>query len=137
MRRWQVRALAAYDDGGPRRDFLLTATPGAGKTTFALAVAARLLGRRVIDRVVVVCPTDHLRTQWADAADAAGIVLDPTMTNAQGPVPRRRSRLRHHLCAGRRPAGDPRGAQPAAAHTGDPGRDPPRRRRAVLGRGDR
>ena len=87
LRLWQQQALTAYDADGPRRDFLLTATPGAGKTTFALAVAGRLLGRRVIDRVVVICPTDHLRTQWADAAGAVGLVLDPKMSNAQGPVP--------------------------------------------------
>ncbi len=88
LRPWQRAALTAYDErvGGALRDFLLTATPGAGKTTFALAVAGRLLARRVIDRVVVICPTDHLRTQWADAAARVGIVLDPTMTNAQGPV---------------------------------------------------
>jgi superfamily II DNA or RNA helicase len=91
LRPWQQQALDAYDDAGTaaatRRDFLLTATPGAGKTTFALAVAGRLLRRRVVDRVVVICPTDHLRTQWADAAGAVGIVLDPKMTNAQGPIP--------------------------------------------------
>ncbi len=87
LRPWQQQALVAYDEEGPRRDFLLTATPGAGKTNFALAVASRLLQRRVIDRVVVVCPTDHLRTQWADAAGRAGMVLDPKMTNAQGPIP--------------------------------------------------
>ncbi len=85
LRAWQVEALAAYDDAG-RSDFLVTATPGAGKTAFALALATKLLGRRVVDRVIVVCPTDHLRTQWADAAAAFGINLDPTMTNAQGPV---------------------------------------------------
>jgi superfamily II DNA or RNA helicase len=34
----------------------------------------------------VVCPTDHLRTQWADAAHAAGIALDAALTNAVGPV---------------------------------------------------
>jgi superfamily II DNA or RNA helicase len=39
-----------------------------------------------VDRVVVVCPTDHLRTQWALAAAAAGLDLDPTLTNAVGPV---------------------------------------------------
>ena len=66
------RRLAAYDDAGPRRDFLLTATPGAGKTTFALAVAAGCCAAGSIDRVVVVCPTDHLRTQWADAAARSG-----------------------------------------------------------------
>jgi superfamily II DNA or RNA helicase len=90
LRPWQREALSAYaaaQAGGGRRDFLVTATPGAGKTTFALAVAVELMRRRVIDRVVVVCPTDHLRTQWADAAAAFGLVLDPKMSNAQGPVP--------------------------------------------------
>lgn len=90
LRPWQREALASYQaaHAGPgRRDFLVTATPGAGKTTFALAVAGDLMRRRVIDRVVIVCPTDHLRTQWADAAAAFGLVLDPKMSNAQGPVP--------------------------------------------------
>ncbi|HOZ58861.1 MAG TPA: DEAD/DEAH box helicase family protein [Nakamurella multipartita] len=90
LRPWQREALGAYHSahaGGGRRDFLVTATPGAGKTTFALAVAGDLLRRRVIDRVVIVCPTDHLRTQWADAAAAFNLVLDPKMSNAQGPVP--------------------------------------------------
>ena len=86
LRQWQQEALAAYDEAGSR-DFLVTATPGAGKTTFALAVAQRLMAGRTVDRIVVVAPTDHLRTQWADAAAAAGLHLVPTMTNAQGPVP--------------------------------------------------
>ncbi len=86
LRPWQRAALAAYDQT-PGRDFLVTATPGSGKTTFALALACRLLTRRVIDRVVVVCPTDHLRGQWADAAAMFGLRLDPTLTNSQGPVP--------------------------------------------------
>src|SRR3954469_21948546 len=85
LRAWQRRALAAYHEAD-RTDFLVTATPGAGKTTFALAVAQTLLVRRRIDRVVVVCPTDHLRTQWADAAARVGIQLDPTLTNAVGPL---------------------------------------------------
>lgn len=90
LRPWQREALASYGaaHAAPgRRDFLVTATPGAGKTTFALAVAVDLMRRRVIDRVVIVCPTDHLRTQWADAAAVFGLVLDPKMSNAQGPVP--------------------------------------------------
>ncbi len=85
LRPWQTEALDAYDAAGAR-DFLVTATPGAGKTAFALALASRLIARRVVDRIVVVCPTDHLRTQWADAAAGVGLVLDPTMRNAQGPV---------------------------------------------------
>src|SRR3954447_19337072 len=85
LRAWQQTALARYEEQSPK-DFLVTATPGAGKTTFALTLAARLLARREVARVVVVCPTDHLRLQWADAADRMGIVLDPGLTNAVGPV---------------------------------------------------
>jgi len=85
LRAWQSQALARYEEARPS-DYLVTATPGAGKTTFALTLASRLLARREVARVVVVAPTDHLRTQWAEAADAAGIVLDPTLTNAVGPV---------------------------------------------------
>ncbi len=86
LRAWQRDALATYEADGPRRDFLVTATPGAGKTAFALTLAARLLDRRAIDRVIVVAPTDHLRTQWADAADRIGIGLDAALSNATGPV---------------------------------------------------
>lgn len=90
LRPWQREAMDAYRAAhgtAGRRDFLVTATPGAGKTTFALAVAGELMRRRVVDRVVIICPTDHLRTQWADAGAAFGLVLDPKMSNAQGPVP--------------------------------------------------
>ncbi|GAB4082546.1 DEAD/DEAH box helicase [Modestobacter muralis] len=85
LRAWQTAALGKYEESSPK-DFLVTATPGAGKTTFALTLAARLLAKREVARVVVVCPTDHLRMQWADAAHAMGIVLDPNLTNAIGPV---------------------------------------------------
>src|SRR4051794_33846648 len=85
LRGWQRRALAAYHEAD-RSDFLVTATPGAGKTTFALAVAHTLLARRQVDRIVVICPTDHLRTQWADAAARVGVDLDPMLSNAVGPV---------------------------------------------------
>ncbi|MDQ1633177.1 MAG: hypothetical protein QOC80_3149 [Frankiaceae bacterium] len=91
LRAWQREALVAYEeqtrtDGTGGSDFLVTATPGAGKTTFALTLAARLLARRTVDRVIVVAPTDHLRTQWAEAAAKVGIALDPTLPNSVGPV---------------------------------------------------
>jgi superfamily II DNA or RNA helicase len=85
LRAWQAAALAGYDAERPQ-DYLLHATPGAGKTSFALTVAGRLLAGRMVDRVVVVCPTDHLRNQWAKAASAAGIALDATLPNSVGPV---------------------------------------------------
>jgi superfamily II DNA or RNA helicase len=75
--------MEAYQSRQPR-DFLAVATPGAGKTTFALTVAADLLSRRVVDRITVVAPTEHLKTQWAEAAARAGIPIDPTYSAGKG-----------------------------------------------------
>ena len=83
LRAWQAAALEQYLREGPQ-DFLAVATPGAGKTTFALRVATELLGRGIIDRVTIVAPTEHLKTQWADAAARVGINIDPKFTNAMG-----------------------------------------------------
>jgi superfamily II DNA or RNA helicase len=81
LRAWQTEALDAYFAHQPR-DFLAAATPGAGKTTFALRLASELLRRRVIDRITVVTPTEHLKSQWADAAHKVGIKLDPHFSNS-------------------------------------------------------
>jgi superfamily II DNA or RNA helicase len=88
LRAWQQEALDAYlaREGAAARDFLAVATPGAGKTTFALRVASELLERRVVEAVTVVAPTEHLKHQWADAASRVGIHLDPRFSNAQGAV---------------------------------------------------
>ncbi len=83
LRAWQQEALDKYLATSPR-DFLAVATPGAGKTTFALRIATELLQRRIVQRVTVVCPTEHLKRQWADAAQRVGIHLDPNFSNAQG-----------------------------------------------------
>lgn len=80
LRTWQRRALARYLAASPQ-DFLTVATPGAGKTTFALRVAAELLADRTVSAVTVVTPTEHLKHQWAGAADAVGIALDPEFRN--------------------------------------------------------
>lgn len=58
---------------------MAVATPGAGKTTFALTLAAELIAKREVDRIVVVTPTDHLKSQWAKAAARFGIHLDPSL----------------------------------------------------------
>jgi superfamily II DNA or RNA helicase len=83
LRAWQTDALQAYLSDLPK-DFLLAATPGAGKTTFALRVAAELLAAGRVRRVTVVAPTEHLKTQWADAAHHVGIRLDPQFRNSDG-----------------------------------------------------
>ncbi len=83
LRAWQSAALTEYFDRSPR-DFLAVATPGAGKTTFALTVASELLSRRVVERVTVVAPTEHLKTQWAEAAARVDIPLDPNFSGRTG-----------------------------------------------------
>ena len=88
LRAWQQEALDAYlaREGTQARDFLAVATPGAGKTTFALRVATELLAAHLVDAVTVVAPTEHLKHQWADAAARVGINLDPAFRNGQGAV---------------------------------------------------
>ncbi|WP_412745211.1 DEAD/DEAH box helicase [Krasilnikovia sp. MM14-A1004] len=81
LRAWQRKALVEY----LRRrtpDFTAVATPGAGKTTFALRIAAELLNDGTVEAVTVVCPTEHLKTQWASAAARVGIQLDAAFRNA-------------------------------------------------------
>ncbi|SDB88968.1 Superfamily II DNA or RNA helicase [Raineyella antarctica] len=83
LRAWQAAALQQYREEEPR-DFLTVATPGAGKTSFALTVAADLLNRRIVDRIIIITPTEHLKTQWAGAADRVGLPIDPEGTAKGG-----------------------------------------------------
>lgn len=82
LRQWQLEALRQYAATSPR-DFLAVATPGAGKTTFALTLAAELLRTHVVQRITVVAPTEHLKVQWARAADRVGIALDPAYSSGK------------------------------------------------------
>ncbi|HJE90951.1 MAG TPA: DEAD/DEAH box helicase [Dietzia timorensis] len=86
LRAWQRTAMRKYLMARPK-DFLAVATPGAGKTTFALRLAAELLSDRTVDTVTVVAPTEHLKFQWAASAARSGIVLDPEYSNASGALP--------------------------------------------------
>ena len=83
LRGWQKDAYHEYFRLR-RRDFLLVATPGAGKTAYALTVAAELLARREVAFLTIVTPTEHLKHQWADAAARFGIAIDSAYRNAQG-----------------------------------------------------
>ena len=74
LRSWQERAFQAYLAKG-QRDFLMVATPAAGKTCFCLRIAHMHLKGGTAEQIVVVVPTDNLRQQWMDAAAQVGIHL--------------------------------------------------------------
>lgn len=82
LRPWQRRALDIYE-AKELPDFLAVATPGAGKTTFALT-AARLTLPSLSGRLIIVAPTRHLKEQWADAAERFGLMLDTDWSPADG-----------------------------------------------------
>ncbi len=82
LRPWQRAAFDRFTRHD-RPDYLAVATPGAGKTTFALTCARWALGQER-RRLVVVAPTSHLKTQWALAAHHLGLELDPDWTPQGG-----------------------------------------------------
>ena len=86
LRRWQKEALDRYERRSGT-DFLAVATPGAGKTRFALTAARQALARRRVRRIVVVCPTQALKAQWANAAEQFDLALEPDWSAADGSVP--------------------------------------------------
>ncbi len=84
LRPWQRAAFdkfAAKGDDVP--DFLAVATPGAGKTTFALTCARWALAQER-RRLIVVAPTSHLKIQWSLAAHRLGLQLDPEWSPSGG-----------------------------------------------------
>jgi len=86
LRPWQKRALDRLAET-ERPDFLAVATPGAGKTTFALTAAVHDLAANRGRRLIVVAPTSHLKLQWADAAERFGLHLEPTWSPTKGALP--------------------------------------------------
>ena len=86
LRPWQKAALERLS-ASESPDFLAVATPGAGKTTFALMAARQALAADHLRRVLVVVPTAHLKVQWARAAVAFDLHLDPQWSAADGALP--------------------------------------------------
>ena len=86
LRPWQKDALDRLHRH-PDRDFLTVATPGAGKTTFALTAVLQDLARHPHRAVVVVAPTQHLKHQWADNAAAFGLHLEPEWASRDAALP--------------------------------------------------
>jgi superfamily II DNA or RNA helicase len=82
LRPWQKAALDRFL-AAESADFLTVATPGAGKTTFALTAARHELAATP-SRLVVVAPTAHLKSQWARAAVALSLHLDPSWSPSDG-----------------------------------------------------
>ncbi len=83
-REWQLEAkTAARNKYMTEKDFLCVATPGSGKTRFGLGLAHELKRENLIDRIVIVTPSEHLKKQWAeDGAYFAGLDLDPDFANS-------------------------------------------------------
>ena len=76
LRKWQQMAFDKYQSRN-QINFLVAATPGAGKTLFTARVAHLLLEAGEVSRLMIVCPTEHLKRQWANALHTVGINLQP------------------------------------------------------------
>jgi superfamily II DNA or RNA helicase len=84
LRTWQEEATEAVR-AHSAASFLASATPAAGKTTFGLHIAHRMLSAGFVSRVVVAGPTTHICRQWAADATRYGIDLEPNRPNSDGP----------------------------------------------------
>ncbi|HEY5943376.1 MAG TPA: DEAD/DEAH box helicase family protein [Solirubrobacterales bacterium] len=84
LRAWQEEATEAVR-AHSATSFLASATPAAGKTTFGLHIAHRMLSAGFVSRVVVAGPTTHICRQWAADAGRYGIDLEPNRPNSDGP----------------------------------------------------
>jgi len=84
LRSWQQEATEAVREHSGT-SFLASATPAAGKTTFGLHIAHRMLSAGFVSRVVVAGPTTHICRQWAADAGRYGIDLEPNRPNSDGP----------------------------------------------------
>ena len=67
LRPWQKdcldKSIAWFNRG--KRDFLINAAPGAGKTIASCVIAQELFNSDDIDRVIVIAPRNEVVNQWA------------------------------------------------------------------------
>ncbi len=131
LRPWQRAAYERFRASADP-DYLAVATPGAGKTTFALACARASLAEEP-RTLVVVAPTSHLKMQWSLAAHRLGLQLDPDWSPGDG-----LARDVHGLVTTYQQIATGNTAAKLRRTVGrrvrDPRRDPPRRPRHGLGR---
>lgn len=85
LRPWQAdairKAINWLVETKTDRHFLINAAPGAGKTICASVIAAQLIERKEIDRVIVIAPRSEVVRQWADEYK---IVTGRSMTKVTG-----------------------------------------------------
>jgi len=87
LRRWQREAVERWAQTHPTVS-LATVCPGAGKTLYAAAIAYGALFDGLVDQVIIVVPSDHLRTQAALTFADVGVQLDPTFSNGAPSIAR-------------------------------------------------
>lgn len=81
LRSWQQEAFERFEIEN-KKDFLVVASTGAGKTNFALYTAHNQLKNGFIERIVIVCPSSHLKYQWSEAAHfKLGLNINPNFSN--------------------------------------------------------
>lgn len=83
LRGWQEEAASKFW-AHPQKDFLLVASPGAGKTLWTCHNIRQLIDARIISRFVVVVLTTHLKEQWAKDAVKCGLNLDEGWRSSDG-----------------------------------------------------
>lgn len=77
LRKWQQECVDDYVECGLPQNYLISATPGAGKTAVAMSIATLLFEQDRIDRVVTISPTLPVRDNWVQIASRFGIELRP------------------------------------------------------------
>lgn len=87
LRRWQREAVERWAQTRPAQS-LATVCPGAGKTLYAAAIAYGALLEGLVEQVLIVVPSDHLRTQAALTFADVGVQLDPTFSNSTPSIAR-------------------------------------------------
>lgn len=81
LRSWQQDAFERFQIEN-KKDFLVVANPGSGKTNFALYTALNLFVINKIKRLVIVCPILQLKEQWSlSAKKLFGINISPDWQN--------------------------------------------------------
>ena len=70
LRNWQAEAIQKsiqwLTNNETNKHFIINAAPGAGKTICASVIAAELLDKGEVDRVIVIAPRSEVVRQWSE-----------------------------------------------------------------------